>query len=168
MSLENAPTLADCFAVSSEITASTNANTQPLSAPDANESTLESVLADRLHVWTKVTEVIERLGPMEAYQGDVHALQKLLQLHVLCNILSNAALFDHFDQASTPRRTVPRVEAVKTIIPSDNEYGSANEDDIDIDPPNANHIEWQEEQERHLDIADYDTMDLIELSEHFS
>ncbi|KAF1781801.1 hypothetical protein GQ600_27084 [Phytophthora cactorum] len=108
MSLENAPTLADCFAVSSEITASTNANTQPLSAPDANDSTLESVLADRLHVWTKVTEV---------------------------------------------RRY---------------EYGSANEDDIDIDPPNANDIEWQEEQERHLDIADYDIMDLIELSEHFS
>ncbi|KAG2811893.1 hypothetical protein PC111_g15041 [Phytophthora cactorum] len=162
MSLENAPTLADCFAVSSEITASTNANTQPLSAPDANESTLESVLADRLHVWTKVTEVIERLGPMEAYQGDVHALQKLLQLHRETHLRTlQLTLLQE-------GRTVPRVEAVKTIIPSDNEYGSANEDDIDIDPPNANHIEWQEEQERHLDIADYDTMDLIELSEHFS
>ncbi|KAG7377542.1 hypothetical protein PHYPSEUDO_011494 [Phytophthora pseudosyringae] len=54
MSLENAPTLADCLAVSSEARPSSNATCQP---SDEKDATLKSVLADRLHVWTKVTEV---------------------------------------------------------------------------------------------------------------
>lgn len=47
------------------------------------------------------------------------------------------------------------------------ERSSDNEDDKDVDPPNTFH-EWPEEQERHLEIVDYDAIDLIELSEHFS
>lgn len=141
MSLEHAPTLADCLAVSSELIP--NVKAQPVCAPEANETTLESVLANRHHVWTKVTEVIEKLGSTEAYQGDVHALQKLLQLHILCNILPIflclftlakhvQASFCNYNaqQRETHLRTLqltlmqegrvlPRVEAVKTIIPSD-------------------------------------------------
>ncbi|ETN05484.1 hypothetical protein PPTG_14214 [Phytophthora nicotianae INRA-310] len=162
MSLENAPTLADCLVVPSEATTISKIKHQPLSAPYTNEATLESILADRLHVWTKVAEMIEKLGPMEAYQGDVHALQKLLQLHILCKQRETHLRTLQLTLLQEGR-SVPCVKAIPVTL-SNND----NEDDQDIDPPNANHIEWQEDQERHLDIVDYGAMDLIELSEQFS
>ncbi|ETO70791.1 hypothetical protein F444_12771 [Phytophthora nicotianae P1976] len=126
--------------------------------------------------------MIEKLGPMEAYQGDVHALQKLLQLHILCNILSNVSFLIQF---GIPERrdsfcnythsSARRIYALSSLLCCRKDVlfhalkpFRDNEDDQDIDPPNANHIEWQEDQERHLDIVDYDAMDLIELSEQFS
>ncbi|KAG6623008.1 uncharacterized protein IUM83_12218 [Phytophthora cinnamomi] len=81
MSLENAPTLADCLPKPVH-------STPALAEHNSKDTTLEQVLADRGHVWTKVNEVIEKLAPLQAFQGDVHALQKLQQLHLLCNILS--------------------------------------------------------------------------------
>jgi hypothetical protein len=34
--------------------------------------------------------MIEKMAPLGAYQGDVRALQKLQQLHLVCNILPDA------------------------------------------------------------------------------
>lgn len=81
MSLENAPTVTDCLSDALP-TATMCRNMQSL--PDADDSSLEAVLADRHQVWTKVCEIIEKLTPLEAYRGDVHALRKLQQLHLLC------------------------------------------------------------------------------------
>jgi hypothetical protein len=60
MSLENAPTLADCLSLPTEAAA----QIPSLPMLDANDATLESVLADRHHVWTKVNEVGGQLSIM--------------------------------------------------------------------------------------------------------
>ncbi|KAE9001124.1 hypothetical protein PR002_g17994 [Phytophthora rubi] len=148
MSLENAPTLADCLPVPSKSVLSSPA----LAEKNSKDLTLEQVLADRFQVWTKVNEVIEKLTPLQAYQGDIHALQKLQQLHLLCNILSPM----HSALHACCRRTLPDT------------HTEVDQGDIGIDASNANEAEWQQEQERHLDFVDYDAMDLIELSEQFA
>ncbi|KAL4137751.1 hypothetical protein PRIC2_001265 [Phytophthora ramorum] len=169
MSLENAPTLADCLSVPSTEAAS---NVE-VAVPDADEATLEGALADRFQVWTKVAEVIERLTPVDAYQGDVHALRKLQQLHLLCNILS-ATCFQRETHLRALQltllqegRSAPRVQAAPPISPTETAH-SDNKYDNEIDGRNANQPERKEEQERHMDFVDYDAMDLIELSEQFS
>ncbi|KAL4176349.1 hypothetical protein KRP22_001299 [Phytophthora ramorum] len=162
MSLENAPTLADCLSVPS----SEAASNVEVAVPDADEATLEGALADRFQVWTKVAEVIERLTPVDAYQGDVHALRKLQQLHLLCKQREThlRALQLTLLQEG---RSAPRVQAAPPISPTETAH-SDNKYDNEIDGRNANQPERKEEQERHMDFVDYDAMDLIELSEQFS
>ncbi|KAH7470713.1 uncharacterized protein KRP23_10000 [Phytophthora ramorum] len=162
MSLENAPTLADCLSVPS----SEAASNVEVAVPDADEATLEGALADRFQVWTKVAEVIERLTPVDAYQGDVHALRKLQQLHLLCKQREThlRALQLTLLQEG---RSAPRVQAAPPISPTETAH-SDNKYDNEIDGRNTNQPERKEEQERHMDFVDYDAMDLIELSEQFS
>ncbi|CEG44145.1 uncharacterized protein PHALS_14406 [Plasmopara halstedii] len=57
MSLENATMPAEYASSSVKTEAKSDAKLQCLGAPDASELTLECVLAHRLRVWTKVTEV---------------------------------------------------------------------------------------------------------------
>ncbi|KAK1930344.1 hypothetical protein P3T76_014015 [Phytophthora citrophthora] len=143
MSLENAPTLADCLAVSSDAAPTLSAQSSYMS--NAEDTTLESVLVDRLHVWTKVAEVIEKLGPAEAYQGD----QRETHLRTLQLTLIQEG------RRSTASETL------------NDDTDDTDDTDAADDVPDKNEVEWNEEQQRSIDIADYDAMDLIELSEQF-
>lgn len=66
MSLENVPTLTDCLPMPPQAAPYSDTKSLPLSVPDANDAMLESVLADRFHVWTKVAEVfLSATGPFD-------------------------------------------------------------------------------------------------------
>ncbi|KAE9332540.1 hypothetical protein PF008_g14899 [Phytophthora fragariae] len=122
MSLENAPTLADCLPVPSKSVLSSPV----LAEKNSKDLTLEQVLADRFQVWTKVNEVIEKLTPLQAYQGDIHALQKLQQLHLLCNILSpmHSALHACCSKIGlvVVLLNIPHSSARRTFTPSSSHY----------------------------------------------